>query len=70
MNKISFIGLSIIVASACFAQAIPDGSYFGQRPPGDSAVVFAPGIISLADADHNIGKVAFSPDGKECYITV
>lgn len=44
--------------------------YFGQTPPGDSAVIFTPSIISRADADHNKGKVAFSPDGKEFYITV
>ena len=51
-------------------QTIPDGSYFGQTLPGDSAVIFDPEIMSLPDADHHIGKVVFSPDGKECYITV
>lgn len=38
--------------------------YFGQTPPGDSAVVFAPGIISLPN--RNEQNIVFSPDGKEC----
>ena len=43
-------------------------SYFGQTPPGDSAIIFAPGIISLSDRLE--GKITFSPDGKECFFTV
>jgi hypothetical protein len=39
--------------------------YFGQTPPGDSAVVFAPGIISLPK--RNEQNIVFSPDGKECF---
>jgi len=65
MNKIFFIGLSIMAATACFGQTIPDGPYFGQTPPGDSAVVFAPGIISLPNRVEQ--SIAFSPDGKECF---
>jgi Tol biopolymer transport system component len=42
--------------------------YFGQTPPGDSAIIFAPRIISLTDRLE--GKIAFSPDGNECYFTV
>lgn len=44
--------------------------YFGQPTPGDSAVIFAPDIISVGDVDHHIGKLVFSPDGNECYYTV
>jgi Tol biopolymer transport system component len=52
-----------------FTQPIPaDNLYLGQVPPGDSAVIFAPGIISLTDRLE--GKIAFSPDGNECYFTV
>jgi hypothetical protein len=36
--------------------------YFGQTPPGDEAVIFAPGIISLPNCLEV--KIAFSPDGK------
>lgn len=56
--------LSLLV-NTCFAQALPDGSYFGQSPPGDSAVVFAPGIISLPNRVEQ--NIVFSPDGKECF---
>lgn len=42
--------------------------YFGQTPPGDSAVIFAPGIISLTDRLE--GNITFSPDGNECFFTV
>ncbi len=41
------------------------GEYFGQTPPGDTAVLFAPEVISLANRKEF--KIAFSPDGKECY---
>ena len=39
--------------------------YFGQTPPGDSAVIFAPGIISLPDRKEQC--IVFSPNGKECF---
>ncbi len=42
--------------------------YFGQNPPGDSAVIFAPGIFSLPDRLES--NIAFTPDGKECYFGV
>ena len=39
--------------------------YFGQTSPGDSAVIFAPGIISLPG--RNEINITFSPDGSEVY---
>jgi len=48
---------------AGFAQTIPpDSLYLGQKPPGDSAVVFAPGIVSVPG--RNVPCISFSPDGK------
>jgi N-acetylneuraminic acid mutarotase len=41
--------------------------YFGQTPPGDTPVMFAPGMISLPGRSE--GRIAFSPDGNECYFT-
>lgn len=41
---------------------------FNQTPPGDSAVVFAPGIFSLPDRLES--NIAFTADGKECYFGV
>ena len=42
--------------------------YFGQTPPGDSAIVFAPDFISLPDRYNQNGS--FTPDGKEFCFTV
>jgi Tol biopolymer transport system component len=39
--------------------------YFGQVPPGDSAIIFAPGVISLPN--RNEQSIVFSPDGKDCF---
>ena len=41
--------------------------YFGQTPPGDKAVKFAPGIISLSNRGED--KILFSSDGNECYFS-
>jgi len=52
-----------------FAQTIPaDSLYFAQTPPGRSAILFAPGIVSLPNRRDT--KIVFSPDGKECLIGV
>jgi len=52
-----------------YSQSIPEDSlYFGRTLPGDSAVIFAPGIVSLADRQES--SIAFSPDGNECFISV
>lgn len=63
MITISLIG---IITLTTIAQTNVD--YFGQTPPSDSAIIFAPGIISLPDRME--GGIAFAPDGKECYINV
>ncbi len=47
-------------------QHFAGGPYFGQTPPGLTAEVFAPGLISLPA--RNESKVVFSPDGNECFI--
>jgi hypothetical protein len=67
MKKIinaSFLILGIINVTS-FAQNGFSIDYFGQTPPGDSAVIFAPGIISLPDRKEQC--IVFSPDGKECF---
>lgn len=40
------------------------GEYFGQTPPGDSASLFAPGIISTGMNERDF---AISPDGNEIF---
>lgn len=42
------------------------GNYFGQTPPDNTPVVFAPGIISV-DSTIEHGAPAFSPDGNEVF---
>jgi hypothetical protein len=59
----------IITSSSLCAQVVPpDSLYWGQTPPGDSAIVFAPGVISLSDRRET--KIVFSQDGLECLISV
>ena len=41
------------------------GDYLGQTPPGDTPVVFAPGIVSTIYMEHS--ALAFSPDGDEVF---
>ncbi|MFQ5636668.1 MAG: TolB family protein [bacterium] len=54
----------LIFTSIISAQGIPDGSYFGQDPPGLTPEVFAPGIISIENRYEYI--VTFSPGLNEC----
>ena len=63
MRKLLFITVTIILTLNCNAQV--DSLYFGQTPPGDTAVMFAPGVISKANRMEF--SITFSPDGKECY---
>ncbi|MCX6225161.1 MAG: putative Ig domain-containing protein, partial [Bacteroidia bacterium] len=52
-----------------FAQTIPaDSLYLGQTPPEDSAVVFAPGIVTVPN--RNVPCISFSPDGKSAVFYV
>ena len=41
------------------------GDHFGQKTPGMTAELFAPGIVSTMDWEH--GGPVFSPDGNEMY---
>jgi hypothetical protein len=60
------------LALACAAHAIDRGAqaaqgpYFGQKPPGTTPQVFAPGIVST---DAHEFSSSFTPDGKEFYFT-
>lgn len=50
-----------LAAAPCLAAA-PSGLYFGQELPGDTPVVFAPGIVSQEDRFEQF--LLISPDGK------
>ena len=43
------------------------GPYLGQKPPGDTPELFAPGIISTAMYTRDI---TIMPDGKEIYFCI
>jgi Tol biopolymer transport system component len=44
-----------------------EAPYLGQKPPGDTSEIFAPGIVSTKDFDEY--GCTFSPDGKEFYFS-
>ena len=68
--SISFWGIRFLLlglVSAALAQAgFPtlNGPYLGQKRPGPTPEIFAPGVLSLGFHEHNI---AISPDGKEIF---
>jgi len=69
MKTIFFTIVFLILVSSCFSQPIPtDSLYMGQTPPGDSAIVFAPGRISLPG--RNESCITISPDGKSIYYSI
>ena len=61
-------GFSSCVAGAETKSTEVTGAYFGQRPPGKTPRIFAPGILSRPDRLE--ARIAFSPDGTECFFTV
>ena len=71
-KNILIIGLHIMVAITLVApeKEFPKlrGSYLGQKPPGMTPKIFAPGIISTENKEHS--TLAFSPDGTEIYWSI
>jgi len=73
MLQIKFLLTRLVVLSLALPVAPPIGSahhpaqlrgpYFGQKPPGMTAIIFAPGIVSSDSIEHS--APAFSPDGKQ-----
>jgi hypothetical protein len=63
------IFLSIVLVFNSFVQQndFPElmGPYLGQKPPGMTPEIFAPGIVSTSEALEY--GIAFAPDGKEFY---
>lgn len=63
--------LGLFLLPECFAQndfPVLKGPYLGQVPPGDTAVLFAPGVLS--DDTHSPLGIAVTPDGKEIFYTL
>lgn len=70
MNYLSYVGVIVIILSSCSNRiTIQDlkGPYLGQKPPGMTPEVFAPGFIST---DKNELCAVFSPEGDEFYYAI
>lgn len=67
MKKLLLITATVFFIQVCNAQEIK-GPYFGQTPPGNTPVLFAPGFISLPNRGEAF--ITFSLDGKECFFTI
>ncbi len=69
MKSVTVLTLLLILLNTCLSQPIPNDSlYLAQPRPGDSAVVFAPGLISLPG--RNEVCITFSPDGKTVFYSI
>jgi hypothetical protein len=70
MKKLALLTFTLVsIMRFSFSQEIPTTAlYLGQTPPGDSAIVFAPGIISLPNRKEPC--ITFSPDGKSAYFYI
>ena len=69
VRKKTTLFLAPLVLSLATAKAADvTGPYFGQTPPGKTPRIFAPGILSLSNRLE--ARIAFSPDGNECFFTV
>jgi len=66
MKKVLLVFVTLIGIGKSYCQS-PVIDYFGQTPPGDSAVIFAPGIISKTGRFEH--AAIFSRDGKEFYFS-
>lgn len=66
--KLLFISLQFIYLSMV-AQTEVKGPYFGQTPPGTTPELFAPGILTVPGGLVAVSRIAFSPDGKECFFS-
>jgi len=69
MKRLTLIGFLLLAVIAVDAQQTEfpklSGPYLGQKPPGTTPEIFAPGIVSSAQFIDFKGS--FSPDGDEYY---
>ncbi|HEX2922254.1 MAG TPA: hypothetical protein VHO50_13915, partial [Bacteroidales bacterium] len=67
MKPIFFYVILILSAFSCKSHEFTDlyGDYLGQTPPGETPVIFAPGMVSDSFMQHS--STSFSSDGNEVY---
>jgi hypothetical protein len=68
LSRRPVVSPSGVTKQAFLPSADVTGPYFGQKPPGKMPEIFAPGILSLTNRME--ARIAFSPDGNECFFTV
>lgn len=73
MTELKVFSLALVMLLSCSAVTASEtldtaDLYFGQTPPGDTPVVFAPGIISLADRFEQF--LLYSPDERQLVFSV
>jgi hypothetical protein len=66
-NLLNVIILFISTLAQAQTNSLESWKYLGQQPPGDTARIFAPGIVTTGLPTRDI---AITPDGKEIYFTV
>lgn len=71
MKKLIVITFMVLVTATSLPAQQKDfpkltGSYLGQKPPGETPELFAPGVISI-DENFEHSAAVFSPDGKEVF---
>ena len=70
MAKVFIMFSLIFLFTSCSQRdeiLVLEGPYLGQKPPGMTAEIFAPGIISTGNSER---CAAFTPDGKELYYII
>ena len=63
------VSFTVILLSSCTQQddfPLLKGEYLGQKPPGMTPEIFAPGTVSEGRDE---SSAVFSPDGKEFFYT-
>jgi hypothetical protein len=70
MKKLALLSLALIAfIQIDYCQTIPDSAlYLGQTPPGNTPMVFAPGIISISGRKDKV--ITISPDGQCLFYSV
>ena len=64
---ICFVGLIMIGCAKQDEFPVLKGPYLGQKPPGMTPEIFAPGIVSTKE--YSEGGITFSPDGDAIYFS-
>jgi Tol biopolymer transport system component len=63
-QAVIWIVFAIVMRCPGHAQTAQRGPWLGQSPPGDRAVVFAPGVIATDKMEY---RCVVSPDGREIF---